>query len=268
MEIIIFLTAGIFAGLLSGLFGLGGGVIVVPALVFSFDLMHHFPENVMHVAEGTSLAVMMVTTASSSFSHYRRGNILFSLVFRLMIGVVIGVLLGAFVSHFLTSFVLRLVFASFLVLVAFRMFYTSYLISGKFLNRAPIMPSLLSSSLFSIIIGFFSGLLGTGAGSTTVPYLSQYHFKMKNIAATAASCSFPISIIGTITYLLLGLDKVQAPFVVGYIDWAAFLFVAIASLICAPIGARISSHVSSLLLKRIFTIILFLLAIDMFFSAF
>lgn len=267
MEILIFLIAGVCAGLLSGLFGLGGGVIVVPALVFSFDLIHSFPGNVMHVAEGTSLAIMVITTASSSFSHYRRGNVLFNLVGRLIAGIVMGVLLGAFTAHFLSSHVLRLIFAGFLVLVACRMFYTSYLIAHKFQQREPVMPSVFSSSLFSLLIGFVSGLLGTGAGSTTVPYLTQYHFKMKNIAATAASCSFPISIVGSITYLLLGLGKVNAPLVTGYIDWTAFLFVAIASLLCAPIGARLSTNLNSLLLKRIFTVILLLLAINMFYGA-
>ena len=119
-----------------------------------------------------------------------------------------------------------------------------------------------------MLIGFVSGLLGIGAGSTTVPYLSQYHFKMKNIAATSATCSFPIAVAGTITYLFLGLHKINHPFVTGYIDWKAFLFLGIGSVIGAPIGAHLSTNLNSLLLKRIFTVILLLLAIDIFCSAF
>lgn len=267
MQIIIFIIAGAIAGCLSGLFGLGGGLIVVPALVFSFDLMHAFPGNVMHVAEGTSLAVMVVTTASSSFSHYKRGNTLFNLIKRLVPGIVIGVIVGASAAHIIPSHTLRIIFAFFLLFVTARMFLMSY---WRKHNHEQIEqpPTLLSSTLISFCVGCLSGLLGIGAGSLLVPYLTFYHFKMKNIAATSATCSLPIAIFGAVSYMILGQGKINHAFMTGYVDWSAFIFIAIASMLAAPLGARLASTVNSLLLKRIFTVILLVLAINMFYSAF
>lgn len=267
MQVIIFIIAGAVAGCLSGLFGLGGGLIVVPALAFSFDLMHVFPGNVMHVAEGTSLAVMVVTTASSSFSHYKRGNTLFDLVKRLVPGIVIGVVIGASLAHMIPSDTLRIVFAFFLLFVTARMFLMSYWYKHNH-DQAEQQPTLLSSSIISLCVGCLSGLLGIGAGSLLVPYLTVYHFKMKNIAASSATCSLPIAIVGAISYMILGQGKIDHPFMTGYIDWSAFVFIAVASMLAAPWGARLASTVNSLLLKRIFTVILLVLAINMFYSAF
>lgn len=268
MEIVIFLIAGAIAGCLSGLFGLGGGAIVVPALVLSFDVMNRFPGNVMQVAEGTSLAIMIVTTASSIVSHYRRGNVLGALVFRLVPGMVVGVFLGSILAHFMSSYCLRIIFGCFLLLASCLMFRLAYRESRRTSAALEKIPGIFSAAWASVFIGFFSGLLGTGAGSLSVPYLSRYHFKMKNIAAIASLCSFPIAVIGAVTFLFLGLHKIHAPWTTGYINWMAFFFVALTGLVFAPLGARLAVYLNALLLKRMFAVILLLLAIQMLYGAF
>ena len=267
MEIIIFLIAGAVAGTLSGLFGLGGGVIIVPALAFCFDLMHSFSGNMMQVAQGTSLAIMVVTTFSSTASHFRRGNILLTLLYRFLPGIIVGVFLGAALAHFVRSSWLRIVFGYFLLVASFLMFYTVYVAGKRSASAAGVMPSIASTSLASLFIGFCSGLLGIGAGSLANPFLSRYHFPMKNIAAVSSVFSFPIAIIGAVTYLFLGLHKIHEPWTTGYINWTAFFFIAITSFIFAPLGARLATQLNSLLLKRIFAVILLLLAIQMLYSA-
>lgn len=267
MGIIIFLIAGIIAGMLSGLFGLGGGVIVVPALVFSFDLMHEFPNNVMQVAEGTSLAVMMVTTFSAASSHLRRGNVLFPLLRRLLGGVIVGVFLGALTAHFVSSSWLRVFFGCFLLTASFLMFHMVYVAGKRKVHLPAVMPSIASANLGYLFIGFCSGMLGVGAGSFATPFLSRYHFPMKNIAAVSSMCSLPIAVIGATTYLFAGLHQTHQPWTTGYINWTAFCFIAITSFIFAPIGAHLATHLNSLKLKRVFAVILLLLAINMLYSA-
>jgi len=236
--------------------------------VFCFDLMHSFSGNVMHVAQGTSLAVMVITTVSSTVSHFRRGNILFALLYRFLPGIIVGVFLGAVFAHFVGSSALRIVFGCFLLLISFLMFYNVYVAGKRKLPAVAVMPSVTSTSVGSLFIGFCSGLLGVGAGSLSIHFLSRYHFPMKNIAAIASVFSFPIAVIGAVTYLFLGLHKVHQPWTTGYINWVAFFFIAITSFIFAPLGARLSSGLDSLMLKRIFAVILLLLAINMLYGAF
>ncbi len=267
VAIIVFLIAGAIAGTLSGLFGLGGGLIVVPTLVFLFDYTYNFSGNVMQIAQGTSLAVMVITTFSSAFSHLRRGNVLFPLLRRLLAGVMIGVFLGALAAHFVASFWLRILFGCFLLVISALMFYMVYVAGKRDAPLPAVMPSVTIANISYLFIGFCSGLLGIGAGSLSTPFLSRYHFPMKNIAAVSAVCSFPIAVIGAVTYLLLGLHKVYQPWTTGYINWKAFFFIAITSFIFAPLGARLATHLNSLMLKRIFAVILLLLALQMFYSA-
>lgn len=266
MEILIYIVAGSIAGLMAGLLGLGGGIVVVPSLSFAFAYMHYFPKTAMHVAIGTSLMIMVVTTASSGFAHFRRGNVCWLLFLRLVIGIIMGVVLGAFVADFLVTGVLSIIFGGFLCIAGSRLCYTSFFASHQFETGQPVMPGIWSILIISPTIGFFSGLLGIGTGTISVPYLSQYHYPMKNIAATSSLCSVPVAITGAVSYLVVGLGDTHAGFTTGYVYWKAFLFVAIGSVIFAPIGARLSSVINSLFLKRCFTIVIFLLAIKMFWS--
>ena len=252
---------GIFTGLTSGLLGLGGGLIVVPGLALAFSLIGFPHSEIMHVAAGTSLAVMIATSASAIIAHYRLQNVLWSIVFRILPGILIGVVLGAILASHLSTRWLQLVFGLFLLFVAMKMFFLS---KPKETRK---VPGKAMSSLIGFLIGIKSGLLGLGGGSIIIPFLTYCNVPMRKASGTSITCSLPISIVGTISFIMLGWHVNPMPHSFGYVYWPAFLSVAFMSLIFAQIGAHFSSKVKVVWLKRLFSLFLLLISLNLLFSA-
>ncbi len=232
----IYVVAGVGAGLLSGILGIGGGIVVVPSLLFIFSHDPAFPPSlVMHFAAGTSLAVMLFTSQSAIRAHYQLNAILWDVYKRLWPGIVVGTLCGALLADFLATYWLKIFFGVFLLFVAFRMLAPVQVTDSHHFPRRWI------NGLVSFLIGFKSGLLGVGGGALIIPYLSYCGLEMRKIAPISALCTLTVAAIGTITFIVTGFNEMDLPaYSMGYIYWPAVVCIAIFSSFFAPLGAKLT----------------------------
>lgn len=257
-ELILYLLTGIIAGLLSGLLGLGGGIVVVPILYLLFSPL--FPQVlVMHMAIGTSLAIMIFTTASSAYAYQRHKLILWPLFFRFIPGMILGTLAGSIIAMHISSHSLRISFAIFLFIIAIKMFFT------KKIEIKKELPNFFILSIAAFITGILSGFFGIGGGTLMVPFFVYCNVAMQRASGTSAACGFLLSIIGTISLIMTGLPVTTNATILagttGFVYWPAVLPVAIASVLFAPIGTKIAIKISGKMLQRCFAVILVLTAI-------
>ncbi len=258
---IISLLIGVIAGILAGLFGLGGGVVIVPALVWLFSEQHYPEQYIMIMAVATSLATIIFTSISSLLSHQFLGNIVWGRVVRLCPGILFGAGIGAIFAEMLSGEILRWVFISYLFYVGFRMLVSTS--PAKNNSKQKKIDHWLDY-LVGNGIGWFSALLGIGGGTLTVPYLVSRQVPMKNAVAVSSVCGLPIAISGTLVYIYLGWNKVFLPeWNFGYINLPTWGGIIICSILTAPIGAKLAATLPAVQLKRYFSIVIFSIAIKM-----
>jgi uncharacterized membrane protein YfcA len=257
----VYAFIGVFAGLMAGILGVGGGIIVVPGLVFIFQLTHFIPENIiMHAAAGTSLAVMIFTSFASLGAHFRLGEILWPVFKKLWSGIVIGVVVGAVIAEFIPTHWLKIIFSLFLFFVAFKMCSDLQVIHSE------RFPKTWVTRVVSFLIGLKSGLLGVGGGLLIIPYLTYCGMEVRKIAAVSNLCTFTVGLSGAIVFMITGRNEMAAiPYASGYVYWPAVLWVAIPSSLIAPFGAKLNYFLPIKQLKYIFIVILLLTAIKMLF---
>ncbi|KTD62265.1 sulfite exporter TauE/SafE family protein [Legionella spiritensis] len=255
----IYAMAGAFAGLMSGILGIGGGIVVVPALLYIFQHNSEIPPLLaMHFAAGTSLGVMIFTSQASVRSHYKLGEILWKVYQRLWPGIVVGVIVGAFVASLIPIFWLQLLFGLFLLFVAFKM-----LLELK-VTRTGKFPRTWVNTLVSLVIGFKSGLLGVGGGTLIIPYLTFCGVPTRKIPAVSALCTMTVAVLGTLVFYWTGSQESGLPsYATGYVYWPAVLWVAIPSVLFAPMGAKLNYHLPVKQLRYGFIIVLVCTAIDL-----
>ena len=253
-SLLLYLVLGAVAGVVAGLFGVGGGVIIVPALIYSF-LWQGVPESVLtHLAVGTSLATIAITSISSVRAHHEHGAVQWSIVAWMAPAIVIGVWLGANIAHGLSGQSLQLAFGAFLLCVAVQM--------GLGLQPAGNRIKVLKTNLLlpAGIVGTVSAMFGIGGGSLTVPYLSWQGVAMQKAVATSAAVGLPIAVAGALSNTWVGWGQADLPnYATGYIYWPAFMGIIVASAYSARLGARLAHRLSSLQLKRCFALFLLLL---------
>lgn len=257
----MFAFVGAFAGFTAGVLGLGGGMVVVPALVYIFHFTHVVPMSIeMHMAAGTSLAIMLLTSTSAVLSHYYKQKIFWDIVVSLSPGIVAGVIAGALCADYLGSNILQVIFGCFLLLVSLKMFLDINL------KRTQVLPKRITNWVAGFFIGLKSGLLGIGGGLLIIPYLTYFGIDPRKIPAISACCTFLVAVIGTIMFIITGWDEPNLPVgSLGYIYWPAILWIAIPSAIFAPIGARLTYVLPIKQLKYAFVFVLILAGIDMIF---
>lgn len=257
----IYALIGVFAGLMAGILGVGGGIIVVPGLVFIFQLKQLIPEEVvMHVAAGTSLAVMIFTAQASLRAHYKMGEILWSVFNKLWPGIVMGTVSGAVLAGFISTYWLKIIFAIFLLFVVVKM------LTDIHVERAERFPKPWLNGLVSFLIGLKSGLLGIGGGVLIIPYLGYCGVAVRKIPAVSNLCTFAVALVGAVAFMVTGRYEMAAiPYSTGYVYWPAVLWVAIPSCFIAPYGTKLNYLLPVQQLKYGFITILFLTAIKMFF---
>ncbi|WP_293368512.1 sulfite exporter TauE/SafE family protein [Nevskia sp.] len=256
--VLVFLVTGAAAGVLAGLFGVGGGLIVVPALAFILPTLGTAPPVVMQSAIGTSLAVVGLTAISSTRSHHARGGVLWPVFRKLAPGIVIGSFIGATAAHHVGSTALRICVGVGALLISIQMFVDA----APKATRTP--PGTLALSGVGALIGSLSALIGIGGGSLTVPYLTACNIDMRRAVGTSAACGIPIAWAGAAGFAINGHGVPGlAPWSLGYIDLAAFAGIAAMSVLTAPLGARLAHGVSPKLLKRAFAIFLALVSLRM-----
>jgi uncharacterized membrane protein YfcA len=257
-ELLIYLLLGAVAGVVAGMLGVGGGLIIVP--VVAAVLFQHgvAPDLVMPLALGTSLATIILTSLSSVRAHHARGAVLWPTVVRLAPGIVLGAWLGAWVAHGLRGDALRIIFGLFALAVAAQMA----------LNVKPSahrqLPGTVGTGAAGGVIGFVSAIVGIGGGSLTVPFLLYCNVAMRNAVGTSAACGLPIALAGAAGFIWNGWGVAGLPAgSLGYLYLPAFGGVAAASMLFAPLGARLAHRLPADRLKRIFAVLLAFIGLRM-----
>ena len=182
--LVSFPVLGLFAGVLAGMFGIGGGLVIVPVLVLVFGYYEMAPDYRMHLAIGTSLGTIIFTSISSLLAHHRRGAVLWPTVFRLVPGIVVGGFLGAAIADAVSNRALTGVFGLFVVTISL------YLVIGRRPEAAGQLPGWPGHTAAGLVIGTVSALTGIGGGAVTNPFLLWRGVNIRNSVATSAKgCS-------------------------------------------------------------------------------
>lgn len=253
MELITFLIIGAFAGFAAGLFGVGGGTIIVPLLFIVFSEMGYDPSVVMHLALGTSLATIIVTSISSLMAHHKNGAVIWPVFKNLAPPMAIGCFLGAGIAGWLSGLHLQLIVGVFLIWVA----YTMFTGAKKVVDPTKTLPSSGKQVAAGLVIGIASAIFGIGGGSITVPYLTRYGVVMQKAVGTSAACGLPIAIAGALGFMVFGMNaEIHVPNTIGYIHIYAFMGISMMSFVTAKFGAKTAHALSPAMLKRCFAVLL------------
>lgn len=259
--LLTYLLLGAAAGVLAGLFGVGGGLVIVPVLVYSFKAHGVAPEVLTHLAVGTSLATIIFTSINSVLEHNKKKAVLWSLVLWLSLGILFGTALGAQTAAWLDGAMLQKIIGVFAILMACKMAFNLGPKASTEQNT-PKKPALLSAGA---VIGWASAIFGIGGGSLTVPFLVWRGINMQKAVATSAACGFPIAISGALMFMLTGWNNPQLPeYSLGFVYLPALLGIAITSMFFARFGARLAHRLAPLLLKRLFAVLLVSVGISLF----
>lgn len=259
--LLLFPAIGAVSGLLAGLFGIGGGLVIVPALNAAFvaGLVAVDPAIRMHVAIGSSLAVIVFTALSSVRAHHGYGAVLWPAVLGLAPGIVLGGLLGAALADQLGTRALEVVFGVFAALMAARLAFPG---KGEVEPHASL-PGTAGASAAGMVIGTVSALVGIGGGIMTVPYLAWHSVPLRVAVGTAAACTLPVALAGAAGYVFAGLGAALPPGSTGYLYWPAIAGIALASMLTAPLGARLAHTLPVQRLRQLFALLLAAVALDM-----
>jgi uncharacterized protein len=260
---IVYLLMGLFVGLFAGMLGIGGGVMLVPLLVFAFGAQDFPADRIVHLALGTSLTSIVFTSVASLRAHHSHGAVRWDIVRAMAPALAVGVLLGTLVADRIPSRYLAIFFVAFVYYSALQLF----------LNMKPKpsrqLPGPAGLSAAGVLIGAVSSWVGAGGGVMTIPLMSLCNVPMRHAVGTSSALGFPIAIAGAVGYVATGLDKDHLPALsLGYLYLPALAGVVVGTLVTVAFGAKLAHSMPVILLKRIFAVILFLLATRMLWSLF
>lgn len=245
---------GVVAGILAGLLGVGGGLILVPVLVWVME-GSGMTQDVQHLALGTSLAVMVFTSFASVRAHHQHGAVDWAIVRRFAPPIVLGTLLGTQVAGWLPSRELRWFFVLYAYVIALQMLLDAKPKGGR------ALPGVLGLSGVGGLIGLISSFVGIGGGSMSVPFMTWCNVPIHNAVATSAALGFPIALANVIGYAIGGQNvSGLPPASLGYIWLPALGVIASCSVLTAPLGAKAAHNLPVKQLKRVFASLLFGLA--------
>ena len=253
-----YLALGAFVGFFAGLLGIGGGAAMVPVLAFIYAAKGFDPAQVIHLALGTSMATILFTSVSSVRAHHRHGAVNWQIVRRMTPGIVIGTFGGALLASALDVRVLAIVFTLLIYYISAQMFFGKKPASGA-------MPlSSTGLNLASGLIGVISSLTATGGAALVVAYLVKRGTAVHQAIGSAAAIGWPLAAAGTAGFLMTGIGQPGIPaYSLGFIYLPALAGIVIASVLLAPLGARLAHRTPGALLKKIFAALLFTLATKM-----
>lgn len=256
--VLAYMGLGALVGLLAGLFGIGGGGVMVPVLTMLFVAQGFPAEHLVHMALATSMAAIVPTAIASLRAHHRHGAVLWPVVVRMTPGILLGTFAATFLASYISATPLAIFFSIFMSFVALQLF----------LDRKPKpsrqLPGTAGLTAAGAGIGGISALVAIGGGSLTVPFLAWCNVAVPVAIGTSAAVGLPVALAGAMGYLVNGLQVNDLPeFTLGYIYWPAVLSVASLSLVTAPLGARLAHRLPVKLLKKLFGILSMLLALQM-----
>jgi uncharacterized protein len=255
---VLIAVAGIAVGILAGLFGIGGGAVIVPVLYEVFRALE-VPEDIrMQMCIGTSLAIIVPTTVRSYLAHKKKGAVIPEVVRIWALPAVIGVAVGSVAAAYAPSVVFKAAFVVFALFIATRMFFGGDRWNlGNELPRGPILP------FFGFVTGLFSSLVGVSGGAVSNAVLTLYGQPMQRAVATSAGIGVPITIAGTIGYVLAGLRHMSElpPLSIGFVSLIGLVLMAPVSSYTATYGVRLAHWMPRRKLEIAFGILLLLVAL-------
>ncbi|GHB24987.1 sulfite exporter TauE/SafE family protein [Salinicola rhizosphaerae] len=256
--ILIYLVVGAIAGVLAGVFGIGGGIVIVPALVFTFLAQDFAPSVVAHLAVGTSLATIVVTGASSAWGHWQRGSVRRDWLILMLPGLIVGGVLGVLLASSIPGDALTRLFGVFAIVMALKMAFAGQpATQGRAPRRWPM-------TLAGAVIGGVSTLFGVGGGVMSVPWCSRFTSRMTEAVGTSSAIGLPIALIGMITNVIVGWGEPDLPAgATGFVMWPAFLGLIVTSVPMARLGVKIAHALPARTLRRIFALLLVVVGIKL-----
>ena len=256
-------VAASVAGFMAGLLGVGGGIIIVPALYYAFTVLDFDIATRMHLSVGTSLAIIIPTSIISTKTHMEYDAVDFKLIKSFGIFILLGVIGGTFLAVNLKTpaFILFFSIMAFVVGLFFIFFREQLLKNPKMISDS-------AKNISGVIIGFISVLLGIGGGSLMVPFMRTFGYDIRRSIGTAAGVGFLIAVFGTITMITGGkiLDNISTPYSVGYVNLLGFLVFVPVTMIMARVGARAVYKIDKKILSKIFGTFLIVVSIRSFFE--
>ncbi|MBF0309960.1 MAG: sulfite exporter TauE/SafE family protein [Magnetococcales bacterium] len=248
------LLTGLAAGIIAGLFGVGGGLIVVPALLFLFYLDGIDPVISMHLALGTSLATIVFTNLSATWNHHRRGSVNWTMVAHFTPGVLLGAVFGSHIAALMAAFALKTLFGIFEIAVGLKMIQPVKPDSREV--HGTLQPT--TQTLIGVGIGALSTLFGIGGGTLSVPALTLLAGRpILEAVGTSSAIGIGLALVGTSGFIYEGWNHTALPpQAMGFVVPHAFLGIVMGSLITTPLGVRLAHHLDPVMLRRWFGLLL------------
>lgn len=249
---------GLFAGFFAGLLGIGGGMILVSLMVMVFNAQGFPADRVMHLALGTSLATIIFTSIKSVQSHHKHGAVRWDIVRHSAVGLVVGTLAGSAVAEMLRSRALAMLFTAFVVYSAINMMLD---IKPKPTRQLPGPAGL---QVGAGVVGIASALVGAGGGFISIPLMSFCNVPMRQCVATSSAFGLPIAVSGAVGFLITGWGKDHLPpLSLGYLYLPALVGIVVGTFVTVPMGAKLAHSLPVPTLKKVFAVILSIMAVKM-----
>lgn len=250
-----YLVIGSIAGLLAGLFGIGGGLIMVPILIISMHAQGLSNDVATHLALGTSLSVIIFTSINAARTHNKRGSVRWDLLKWLAVGMLVGCIFGAQTAKYISGPNLQKIIGVFAICMALKMIWDAN--HKRQFNKPEKQHTFSLFAIAGVVIGWASSIFGIGGGSLTVPFLTSRGLTMQQAVGTSAASALPIALFGTFAYIWAGYGEPDLPkWSLGYIYLPALIGLALMSSIFAVFGAKLAYKMSSKVLTLLFALML------------
>ena len=253
--LLIMSVTALFAGFFAGFFGIGGGIITVPCLFYIFGAVGIDKSFIMHLAVGTSFAIIVPTAMMSVFTHYKHKAVDFGVVKTYGIFVVIGVIIGTFFAASMNTKSLVLFFSVIMYLLALNLIFL------KDKTKIKLKFTLLQRTVLGFIVGFVSSLMGIGGAIMNVPILKFVGYTINKAIGSAASIGFLIAVFGCLGFLISGIMiKTDIPLSTGFINIPAFLIFIPITIVMAKVGATTVHKMKKEIIAKLFGFFLIIIA--------
>lgn len=253
------LALGATVGFLSGLFGIGGGTLLVPALLFLFEAQHFPSTELIYLALGTSMATILFTSTASTLKHQQHGAVIWHVVYTMAPGVLMGTWLGAVSVVSVSQQFLGIFFSLFVCFVAIQ------ILRDVKPHPTRTLPGIAGMALTGVFTGWLSTLVSIGGGTVVIPFLVRCNVALRNAIGTSAAIGIPVAAGGTLGYVVTGIAHTSLPTPnLGFVHLPTLLWVAMASVMTAPLGARAAHRMQVAMLRKLFAILLLVLATRLF----
>jgi uncharacterized membrane protein YfcA len=255
---LIYLAMGLGVGVFAGMLGIGGGTILVTLMVLAFHAQGIAPDRILHLALGTAMATVILTSISSFLAHNKHGAVRWDIVRSVAPGLVAGAVVGALIAEKLPTRYLALIFVVFVLYAGTQLILDVKPKASRQLPDAWIMAGV------AMLVGVTCSLVGAAGGIITIPLLSLCNVPLRQAIGTSSAFGLPVAVAGTFGYVWSGLGDLSLPaFTLGYVYIPALLAIVAGTFVTVPVGARLTHRMPVLALKRILGVILWMLAAKM-----